>query len=655
MKSAKYIRQFVVIFFVSISILLNTAIIAPITLAEEKLSTTEMIDYKAEALVEDKEFEEDKVLVKYQGEEDIDIVELEPSQQNENGVKAKLKEILQDKKVEVVQPNYLYETTSWTDTATTSKPGDYNNSNHWYYTQEKLPELWKDLGCPSGTNCSGKSSVIVAVLDTGLAFEDFDDTSGITGANFAAVSEYSSINLYVNSAETADNGLDDDCNGYVDDVHGIDSYAPYEGTIDKDTCTGGTPDAVAAAYQKAGHPVDTYGHGTFVTGNIASATDNGAGSISPAFDVSIMPLAANDHFTRSFSTLALKDAVDYARVNGADILNMSLGGKGDDSIFRTALTNAYNAGVTLIAASGNTSISQGITATTVIYPAAYANVISVGAVDADNSRSSYSVYGNGVDLVAYVGDSGSSGGAAWQTSVTCYFSQNCSSANIGSGASTSFSIGTSFAAPQVSAAAALIKSKNSSYTPSNIYDIFINSVTDISSSGYDKPTGFGVLNFQDAMVTSPTNLRSVYRFWSPDNEAHFYTINTAEKNYIQNNYPTNIWTYEGVAFSAYTTKVVESKPVYRFWSPDNEAHFFTISSDEKDLIVNSYPENIWTYEGIAYYAYSGSFSGRKPLYRFWSPDNESHFFTISKEERDLVINSYPDNVWTYEGVAYYVK
>jgi hypothetical protein len=645
MKFTKYI----------ITILITLLLGFPGIFAQEN-SLNDIVNFEAEELVEGQVFEEDKVLVKYKDESEVEIIELPAPEQNEAGVQEKLEELLQDEDVEIAQPNYIYEINSWVETDTTAKPNDYIDARHWYYSKSKLPELWKDLGCPEAGDCSGRSNVVVAVLDTGVAFENFNDTLGLSGAQYTVVGDYNGINLFVNSDEVANNGLDDDCNGYVDDVNGIDAYAPYEGSITKTTCIADVPIAVDDDFRKAGHPVDTYGHGTFVTGLIASMVDNGSSSVSPAFDVSIMPLSANEYFERTFSTLALRDAVDYAIENGADILNMSFGGTGNDALFRSSLEDAYDAGVILIAASGNTSVSQSISQTTTVYPGAYDEVISIGSINSNNSLSSYSVYGAGVDMVAYVGQSGGSGGAAWQASVGCYFNSNCSSTNIDDGASTSYSIGTSFAAPQVAAAAAILKSKNSSYTRSDIYDFLINSAIDVNTAGYDIQTGYGALDFEGAFdLATANNPKPVYRFWSPQNESHFYTISSEEKTLIQTSYPSSVWTYEGVAFSAHIVNVTGAKAVYRFWSPDNQAHFFTISAAERDLIKNSYPSNVWTYEGVAYYAFSSSGSGRKPLYRFWSPDNEAHFFTTSTVERDQVINNYPDNVWTYEGIAYYVK
>ncbi len=94
--------------------------------------------------------------------------------------------------------------------------------------------------------------------------------------------------------------------------------------------------------------------------------------------------------------------------------------------------------------------------------------------------------------------------------------------------------------------------------------------------------------------------------------------------------------------------------VYRFWSPNNKSHFYTNSVAERDLILRTYPSSEWTYEGGNYNAFSSQQPGTVPLYRFWSTKFKGHFFTTSEAEKDLVIAIYDDATWLFEGIAYYV-
>jgi hypothetical protein len=153
--------------------------------------------------------------------------------------------------------------------------------------------------------------------------------------------------------------------------------------------------------------------------------------------------------------------------------------------------------------------------------------------------------------------------------------------------------------------------------------------------------------------TVPATPVPVHRFWSPVLSSHFYTIKEGEKQKIIDNYPT-VWTYEGVAYRALAEEgTPDTLPVYRFWSPVLNGHFYTISEAEKAKIVAQYPD-VWTFEGIAFYAFPPGQQpeGTHPVYRFWSDVLSHHFYTIDEAEKQLVIDTYPD-VWTYEGVAWY--
>jgi len=154
--------------------------------------------------------------------------------------------------------------------------------------------------------------------------------------------------------------------------------------------------------------------------------------------------------------------------------------------------------------------------------------------------------------------------------------------------------------------------------------------------------------------TAPTMV-PVYRFWSPLTSSHFYTINEAERSSLIDNYP-EAWIYEGVAYQTQPTAgSTGARPVYRFWSPLASGHFYTINEAEKQSIINTYPSSVWTYEDVAFYAFAPGEqpAGALPVYRFWSPLVSHHFYTIDEAEKQLVIDTYPLEVWTYEGIAWY--
>ncbi len=147
----------------------------------------------------------------------------------------------------------------------------------------------------------------------------------------------------------------------------------------------------------------------------------------------------------------------------------------------------------------------------------------------------------------------------------------------------------------------------------------------------------------------------VHRFWSPLLSRHFYTASETEKDYVIANYPNAVWTYEGRAFFAFDAPVDRNlRPVYRFWSPALSTHFYTMSEEEKESIVNTYAADIWTYEGVAFYAYppGDQPQGTAAVYRFWSDRLGCHFYTAHEQEKDRLVNELSDT-WTYEGVAWY--
>jgi hypothetical protein len=197
--------------------------------------------------------------------------------------------------------------------------------------------------------------------------------------------------------------------------------------------------------------------------------------------------------------------------------------------------------------------------------------------------------------------------------------------------------------------------------PSNIFSFylddngkFVSTVTFSSKIKYDLDTSEPSI---DVVAQFVTPADSVYRFWSDTYKGHFYTIDEAERDYIIT-YDSN-WNYEGRMWGAYKNKLDVSggdslSPVYRFWSEQYKHHFYTISNAEKTYVLDNL-DDVWEYEGTAYYAWAQAKEGTRPVYRFWSDTYNGHFYTMSVEERDHVINAYPDNIWRYEGEAWWVK
>jgi predicted phosphodiesterase len=145
----------------------------------------------------------------------------------------------------------------------------------------------------------------------------------------------------------------------------------------------------------------------------------------------------------------------------------------------------------------------------------------------------------------------------------------------------------------------------------------------------------------------------VWRFWSPVLGTHFYTLDEDEKDWLLQTYP-DVWTLEGVACRAFVSREdPDLVPVYRFWSAWLCSHFYTIDENEKDWLLQTYPD-VWMFEGVAFYAYPAGRApaGTMPVYRFWSSMLGGHFYTTSDAERFKLLSGY-GSVWQQEGVAWY--
>jgi subtilisin len=208
--------------------------------------------------------------------------------------------------------------------------------NNWGADLVKAPEAW-------AKGYTGKG-VVVAVVDCGVD-RNHDDLKD---------------NIWTNSKEIAGNGIDDDGNGYVDDVNGWNFDGNNNNTL------------------------DVAGHGTHVSGTIAGEK-NDFGVTGIAYDAKIMPVKVlNDSGSGSYDAIA--QGIRYATDNGANVINLSLGGDYPNSALESALKYASSKGAIVVMAAGNDSGFQPG------YPARYADKtgIAVGAVDKNNNLASFS-------------------------------------------------------------------------------------------------------------------------------------------------------------------------------------------------------------------------------------------------------------------------
>lgn len=270
----------------------------------------------------------------------------------------------------------------------------------------------------------GSAEVVVAVVDTGVNYDHPD---------LAA-------NIAINEDEIPGNGIDDDGNGYIDDVYG---YNAITGT---------------GLGSSAGDPMDDNGHGTHVAGTIAAVGNNSVGVIGVAYGAKVLAVKALGA-TGSGYISDIADAIEYSVVRGARVINLSLSSSADSSVMRTAIEEARNNGVLVVAAAGNSARDIDITPA---YPAKYdyPNLVSVASTDSEDEPSTFTNYSaTSVHLAA----PGTNIASTSYTGGYVYFS------------------GTSMATPHVAGVAALVFSLRPELTGSQVKDLLLNSVDVLGS------------------------------------------------------------------------------------------------------------------------------------------------------------------------------
>jgi hypothetical protein len=244
---------------------------------------------------------------------------------------------------------------------------------------------------------TGTPAVVVGVVDTGIRYTH-QDLAG---------------NMWVNPGEIPGNGIDDDSNGYVDDVHGID------------------------AITQSGNPMDANNHGSHCAGMIAAVAGNAGQQVGVAYHARLMALRFMNAAGKGTLSNAIR-CIDYGVTQGTNILSNSWSGEEFSQALVDTIEAANAAGVLFIASAGNTASDNDSAAN---YPSNYAsgNVVAVAAIDRNGNLASFSSYGaSNVDLAAP--------GVAI---LSCTAASDTSYGSLD---------GTSMAAPYVAGVAALLKS-----------------------------------------------------------------------------------------------------------------------------------------------------------------------------------------------------
>jgi serine protease len=304
-------------------------------------------------------------------------------------------------------------------------PNDPQLINQWHLNK---------IGAISAWNyASTGSNIVIAVVD---------DAIERTHPDLAP-------NIWINPGEIAGNGIDDDNNGFIDDINGWD---------------------VANNSPNVNPPDDGYFHGTHVAGIASAATNNGIGVASIGFSCKIMCVKASNNAN---SITNGYNGVLYAANNGAHIISMSWGGPSESQTAENVINYALGKGCILVASAGNDNSPSKR------YPAAYNGVISVASTASDDAKSDFSNYGDWVKISA-------PGSNIRSTTI------NGTYGNLS---------GTSMSTPMVSGLLGLMKFLNPGMPTNALVQCLYSSADDISSqnSGYSGQLGAGRINAAKAM------------------------------------------------------------------------------------------------------------------------------------------------------------
>lgn len=368
--------------------------------------------------------------------------------------------------VEIVEPNYIYKINTI--------PNDPSFGELWGLKNEgknggvsgfdiNVVEAWKIT--------TGSRKVIVGVIDTGVDYTHPDLKD----------------NMWVNTAEkNGSAGVDDDNNGFVDDIYGYD-FANGDGD-----------------------PMDDHSHGTHVSGTIGAKGNDGVGIVGVNWNVSIMALK----FLTGSGSGSLSGAVksiDYAVKMGATLTSNSWGGGPFSQTLYNSIANARDAGQLFVAAAGNDTTNMDSTGS---YPAGYdlENIISVAAVDKSANLASFSNYG------ATTVDIGAPGVEIYSSILDGQYKAYR---------------GTSMACPHVAGVAALLYAKDARATWEDVKERILNSADPIESLEGKTLTG-GMLNAHGALTgkKAPPNMNNPKNWLNigiTGETAHPYADDTAQE------------------------------------------------------------------------------------------------------------------------------
>ncbi|MEW6773507.1 MAG: S8 family serine peptidase [Bacteroidota bacterium] len=326
-------------------------------------------------------------------------------------------------------------------------PNDPSYGSQWHLPKINAPNAWNIY--------NGNSNITVAIVDNAIQ---------ITHTDLSA-------NKWTNPGETAGNNIDDDGNGFIDDINGWD---------------------VADDDNNPNPPNTTFNHGTHCAGDAAARTNNSTGIAAIGWNLKIIAIKATRNAGNSGSIEAGYDGIIYAARVGAKVISCSWGGTGSATTEQTVINYAWNKGCIIVCAAGNDANS------TPHYPAAYNNVFAVASTGSTDVKSSFSCYGTWVDISA----PGENIYSTVPNNTYGYMS------------------GTSMATPIVAGLCGLVWSKNPAMSPQAVLNCITTTAANIytisGNSSYSGQLGAGRIDAYQALLCaqSSTNNPPVANFTS---------------------------------------------------------------------------------------------------------------------------------------------
>jgi subtilisin family serine protease len=362
---------------------------------------------------------------------------------------------------------------------TTNDPsGPSLSGSQWFLNAINAPNAWNIQ--------NGTSTVVVAVVDNAI-MRTHPDLIG---------------NIYVNAGEIAGNLIDDDGNGYVDDVNGYDV---------------GDNDNIVL-------PANTsWSHGTHCSGIVGARTDNSTGISSIGMNLRILPVKATANSAGSNAITNGYGGIVYAARTKAQVISCSWGGTGSAASDQSVINYAWGKGCVIICAAANDGNSV------LHYPAAYTNVYAVASSGTTNVKSGFSCYGTWVDITA-------PGESIYSTV------PNTTYANMQ---------GTSMACPLVAGLAGLMLSKNPYLTPTQVLNCIsstaVNIYTISGNSAYaPNQLGAGRIEAYQAMICASVTAGSPPTADFVSDKQNTCPLNPIQFTDLSSLFPTAwAWTFQG--------------------------------------------------------------------------------------------------------------